>query len=505
MTRRGVAALVVWALVGIACGGHAVLVRTASEGPDSAQETTGPAVVTASGSKNPHQKTTGSDDTGTTSGTNSPDGTGGGGGAGRCATTSNPSQGFTEDTIRIGTILPLSGPLRPLGEQLRHVIEVMSEEVLATQDNVPGPLGHLNWDCPGRPGIFGRRIDVDIYSLNAQTPEEALAGMRRLIDVKHVFLVRDCYLQDSIMGPATQYQNANGVPGIWCHYGDMPVPSLAPWNYNPGIDPHTQAAIHIGYLIRELDRERIAVLADPTDQDGIVRVVQQVAARLGHPIPDDCIEYTRSQEASSGMESQIASIRTCYGAGTSPDAVFAADALQAVFGALEAESQGWRGADNGVQWACTNPSCWVTALAELCRDACEGMITDCATLPCVPWADPDRYPSVRNFRNTKARWFPGEPDDGATYGPMAISTGIALWLTMVGPDLSREKFRETVGSLRNWTAGIGPVINMSSGDHYGARAQWLIRYTGRPPWFDDVTGDFITLDDVGVPEAATRT
>jgi hypothetical protein len=132
------------------------------------------------------------------------------------------------------------------------------------------------------------------------------------------------------------------------------------------------------------------------------------------------------------------------------------------------------------------------------------MITDCATLPCVPWADPEKYPAVRNFRETRAETYPSEPEDAVTYGPAAITGGMALWLTMTGPDLSREKFRETLENLRNWSAGIGPFLNTSPENHFGSRAQWLIQFTGREPWFDDLTGDFITIEDVDVPESLVR-
>ncbi|HEX2031176.1 MAG TPA: ABC transporter substrate-binding protein, partial [Actinomycetota bacterium] len=428
----------------------------------------------------------------------------GGSSGGRCATTSNPEEGFTEDTIKIGTILPLSGALRTLGERVARVMERITEEYLPTIDHIEGPLAHLNWRCPERPGIFGRRIELEIFSLQANTQEEALAGMRRLIDVEKVFLVRDCYLQDSLMGPATQYQNAQGVPAVWCHFGGMPVPELAPWTFNPGIDPLTQAAIHTGYLFQELGVERLAVLADTNDRDTIVRVVQRVARHFGHPIPEGCIQTKRSQEAPNSMRSEVTAIRRCYGPTTTPDAVFAGDGLQAVFGALEAKRQGWRPADAGVRWVCTNPSCWVVSLAEICGDACEDMITDCATLPCVPWADPAEYPSVRNLRDVHRTVFPGEHADAVTYGVVSISSGIALWLTMVGPDLSREKFRQTLEGLRDWSSGIGPVITTGPDNHYGGQAQWLVRFTGGAPWFDDVSGDFITIQDVGVPVSLTR-
>ena len=519
--KAKVTLLVVSALVAVACGGYTVEVSRVSS-VQEASATSDEAVVAdfseeggkggdagggggAAGGEVVTGTGTGSAGAGGAGGTESAaEGSGGGGTAapaGRCATTSNPSQGFTEDTIKIGTILPLSGALRPLAEQVSRVITTYMEEYLNEADFIPGVLEHINWDCPSRPGIFGRQVDVKIYSLQSATPEEALAGMRRLIDVEKVFLVRDCYLQDSLMGPATAYQNSKGVPGIWCHFGGMPTPALAKWSFNPGTDPYTQSAVHVGYLINKLKKQRLAILADPTDENTIVRVVREVAAHLGHPIPDSCVVFKRSQEAANGMRAEVARLRTCYGPGQTPDAIFAGDALQAVFGALEAKSQGWRGADAGVQWVCTNPSCWVTSLAEICGDACEGMITDGSSLPAVPWADADQYPAVQNLRRIHAQWFPGEPADAITYGAAAISAGIALWLTMTGPDLSREKFRQTVESLKNWSSGIGPIINTGPTDHYGARALWLLKYTGRAPWVEDVSGDFLTLSAVGVPES----
>ena len=511
MTHRRIALVSLWMALAVACGGHEVRITTALDGeaaaavdeaPDEVVDVGGGAGTDAAeGTSDPGTPATGTEAAGGGPDVGDPGET-----AQRCATTSNPEEGFTATTLKLGTILPLSGSLRPLGEQVARVMQLTVEN-LNRIDHIEGPLANLNWGCPGRPGIFGRKVELEIYSLQSSTPEEALAGMRRLIDVENVFLVRDCYLTDSLMGPATNYQNSKGVPAIWCHYGGMPVPQLGRWNFNPGIDPQTQAAIHTGYLMKELGRERMAILADPLDEDTIVRVVQQVAEHFGHPIPDDCVVLTRSQEAPNGMRGQIARIRTCYG-GQSPDAVFAGDALQAVFGALEAKSQGWRGADAGVQWDCTNPSCWVTSLAEICGDACEGMITDCSTLPCVPWADPAQFPAVETLEANRLELYPNEPQDAVSYGPAAITSGIAYWLTMTGPDLSREKFRDTLEGLSDFSTGIGPIINTGPGNHWGGYAQWLVEYTGtgsgEVPWFDDVSGGFVTIQDVGVPEELTR-
>ncbi|MEA2447847.1 MAG: branched-chain amino acid transport system substrate-binding protein [Actinomycetota bacterium] len=510
MNVRRMIAVALLFVVMVACNGHAILVET-REGETTA---TGAAGTTTGGdvlSDNSKRKDVLSGGNGAVNLAGGSSATAPGSAANgnlpaeqRCATNSNPEEGFTADTLKLGTIIPLTGALRPLGEQTARVMRAAVQRI-NEMPKIPGPYP-LVWGCPDRPGVFGRKLELEIFSLTNNTPEEALAGMRRLIDVENVFLVRDCYLESNLMGPAVQYQNQQHVPGIWCYFSEMKS-NLAPWNYSPGINPNVAAAIETGYLINKLKKQRIAVIADPSVENTLVQVVKNVAAHFDHEIPDGCVVLKKAQEASSGMRSEIAQIRTCYGGAQAPDAVIALDALNAVFGALEAKSQGWRGASNDVTWDCTGLSCWITSLADLCGDACEGMLTNCASLPCVPWASADKYPSVQNFRDFHDKYVPREPEDILTYAPTAITSGIALWLTMTGPDLSREKFLQTVSSLNNWSSGIGPTITMSPDNHFGASSVWIIKYTGNNgnPYFDDVTGDFVTLQQVGVPESLTRT
>jgi len=424
------------------------------------------------------------------------------GGTVRCATNADPSQGFTASTIKWGTIIPLSGTLRPLGEQTARAMQAAVDLL-----NQSARLSAVSpdWSCPTRPGIYGRTVQLKIFSLQSNTPEEALAGMRRLIDVDKVFMVRDCYLESNLMGPATQYQNSAGVPGVWCYFSEMQQPQLAPWNFSPGTSSDATVAIHAGYLMKKLGKTRLAILADPSVAGNLVAVVKRVAAHYGHPIPDGCIVYTKAQDTSSGMRSQITQIHGCYGSRSQPDAVMALDALNATFGALEAKDENWRGADNGVQWDCSGTSCWVTTLAQLCGDACAGMTTDCATLPCVPWADPVKYPATRFFRDWRQRGgLSGDPEDILTYAPIAITAGISLWLWATGPNLSRASFRHTIANLHNFDSGIGPILNTSEFDHFGGRSVWIIKFTGSAPWFDDVSHGFVTLDQVGVPDSFAR-
>ncbi len=417
--------------------------------------------------------------------------------ASRCATNSNPTQGYTSTSIKWGTIIPLSGALRPLGEQTARVMRT-SVNYLNTIRSYPGGF---DWSCPTRPGIWGRTLELKVLSLSENTQDQAAAAMRRLIDVENVFAVRDCYLQSNLMGPATQYQNRKKVPGIWCYFTEMPYPRLAPYNYAPGTDLLKVAAIHTGYLMNTLGRKRLAVLTDPSLENNQVRVVKRIYRHInGFDIPDACIQRKKAQEASGGMQSEIQAIRNCYPEG--PDSVLALDALNGIFGAISAQNAGWGMGTSGVVWACA--TCWVKALADLCQDAClgqngNGMITDCQALPCIPWSN---LPAAQTLESIRRRYMPNEPKDVLTYGPMAITFGIGLWLGMTGPDLSRERFIHTVGNLKNWDAGIGPILNTNPSDHFGGKAIWLINFTGRD--FSDRTKGFVTLSDVGVPASLTE-
>ncbi len=415
----------------------------------------------------------------------------------RCATTSDPAHGYTADSIKWGTIIPLSGALRPLGEQTARVMRV----AVAYLNSIRSVPGGFDWSCPTRPGIWGRKVELKVLSLNQNTQDEAAAAMRRLIDVEHVFLVRDCYLQSNLMGPATQYQNSKKVPGIWCYFSESRFPRLMPWNFAPGTDLLKVAAIHTGYLMNKRGLKRLAILSDPSLKDNQVAVVKRIFKNInGYEMPDRCVAYKKAQEAPGGMQSEIQQIRTCYAdvdsQNPSPNSVIALDALNGVFGALSAENAGWGMRTSGVQWACA--TCWVQTLADVCDQACTGMLTDCQALPCIPWSN---LPAAETLRNVRRQYLPNEPEDVLTYGPIAITLGLGLWTGMTGPKLTRPGLINTVGNLRNWDAGIGPILNTSSSDHFGGKAIWFVKFTGRG--FDDFSSGFLTLSDVKVPERLT--
>jgi hypothetical protein len=524
MRRRYLLLIAVVALTFEACGGRTVLVKVTN--PFAAESENGSAnqgpVLSQGGNQAVNVDSSGGGGSSTNirkggSTTTGPD-------LSKCAIDSNPAEGFTKDSIKFGTIIPLSGAVGPLGEQTARVMKTASQVWLNSIPNIPGPYAGINWGCPTRPGIFGRKVSLTIYSLNDQTDTGALAGMQRLIAQEHVFLVRDCYLQTNLMGSmkpghesgAVKYQNENKVPGVWCFSSNDDLPALAPWNFAPGVDPDNIAAIHTAYLINNLHKSQLAIVEDPSVHTTMEVVAKNVNRQLlKKEIPDSCIVQTQAQTTEQGMSSQMAAIRGCYGNGTQPDAVLAFDVFNAAFGAIDANKQGFN-----PQWACT--TCWVRAIAELCGAACTGMVTDCQALPCIPWADHTKYPAAKALDDTRLQYFANDPIDILTYGPAAITGGLGLWLGKVGlnaiektghPNLSRAALRDYLeNGIKNWDAGIGPLLTTSPSDHFGGKSIWLMRFTGAnkggpSPWFADNpdTHEFVPFSQVcpGCPASLT--
>src|SRR5207247_1262914 len=222
-----------------------------------------------------------------------------------------------------------------------------------------------------------------------------------------------------------------------------------------------------------------------------VEVIRRVADYLGHPIPDDCVVYKRAQDAPNGEDAEVAALRTCYGGATGPDTVITSDGLNLPCGGLSAQNQGWQ-----THWDSGPGSDWVTSLAELCTTACAGATGDCQALPCIPWASPVKYPSVKRLQDIYHRYLRSYPPDILTFGPYAITDGLGLWLGQTGLGLSREALRRTFLSLKHWDAGIGPVLTITPQDHFGGAGVWIIHFTGhqsgRVAWFDDTSGRFVT-------------
>lgn len=400
----------------------------------------------------------------------------------RCATGATDT-GVTKKSITWGTILPLSGPTRPLGEQTARVLtrSVDYYNQLTYDPSRPD----LNWGCPKRRGIYGRKVNLEIASISSDSEDDALQAMRRLVDVEKSFLVRDCYLQSSLMGPAHSYAERNDVTTTWCYPESLPQPELAPHTWSLGTDRQTQASLLVGYQMRELGAERIAMLYDPTYEEQ-AEAVRSVVENLGGEMVEEV--EARAQTAVNGRRSEVMAMRSA-----NPDAVIILDALNATYAGVAAGQLGWRPKDSGVSWACSN--CWLKFAADVGGENLETMITNTSGLPFRP-----TNAGAERLWQIKRRIMPSEPNDVLTFAGLVTTAALFIYTAEAGPDLTRQKFENVLLSLDDYTSGITPPITTSNSNHFGAREDWLVEFNGRswPNSFSDVTGGYIGLDKVGV-------
>lgn len=394
--------------------------------------------------------------------------------------------GVTRDAITWGTILPLSGPTRPLGEQTARVMQRAIDYYNTQTSDPENP--ELDWGCPGRPGIYGREVQLEIAAISSDSEDDALAAMRRLADVEEVFLVRDCYLQASLMGPAHDYAERSGVTTYWCFPESLPQPQLAPHTWAIGTATITDAALLAGHIVNDLDRKRIAMLYDPT-YERIAEVVRRVVTNSGGEIVEEV--EARAQTAVNGRRSEVIAMRQA-----DPDGVIILDALNATYAGVAAGQLQWTPEQSGVVWGCNK--CWLKFQVDVCGDSCAGMLTNTALVPFEPYDEGSQL-----LHDVKNEAMPNEPADVLTFGAILITSGLVNQMAAVGPNLTRERFEQHLAGLSGRPGGGLPEITTSPNDHFGANSDWLIRFTGQP-WpngFEDVSEGYVQLEEVGVDPA----
>ncbi|MPY78484.1 MAG: ABC transporter substrate-binding protein [Actinophytocola sp.] len=485
-SRRLAAILLSIAMLSMSCG-QTLLVR---EIETSAQPGVGPAANTGQGEASAKQSTTKTDATGPRASASTADAQNRAGSSQpslvppseRCADAGTDT-GVTKNSVTWGTILPLSGPTRPLGEQTARVLK-RSVSYYNQLDHDPS-RPDLNWGCPKRKGIYGRTVDLKIASISSDSEDDALQAMRRLVDVENAFLVRDCYLQSSLMGPAHGYAERNDVTTTWCYPESLPQPELAPHTWSLGTDRQTQASLLVGHMMQKMGRERIAMLYDPTYEQQ-AEAVRSVVRELGGEIVEEV--EARAQTAVNGRRSEVMAMRSA-----NPDAVIVLDALNATYAGVAAGQLGWRPKDSGVAWACSN--CWLKFAADVGGQNLETMITNTSGLPFLPTNE-----GSRRLWQSKQRIMPGEPNDVLTFAGLVTTAALFIYTAEAGPDLTREKLEDVFLSLDDYTSGITPPITTSNTNHFGGRQDWLVQFNGKswPNSFSDLSGGFVGLDEVGV-------
>ncbi len=110
------------------------------------------------------------------------------------------------DTIKIGVLLPLTGPAEPTGTKLKYAIEVAEEIINGEYPEIDLELGRES----GLPNLENKKVEF-VYADHKSSPESARIEAERLIKDEHVSALIGAY-HSSATKSASQVSEEYKVP-----------------------------------------------------------------------------------------------------------------------------------------------------------------------------------------------------------------------------------------------------------------------------------------------------
>ncbi|MGY4506234.1 branched-chain amino acid transport system substrate-binding protein [Bradyrhizobium sp. GM24.11] len=365
--------------------------------------------------------------------------------------------GASDTEIRIGNIMPYSGPASAFG----IIGKTMSAYFRMINDNG---------------GINGRKIDFISYD-DAYSPPRAIEQARRLVEDDEVLAIFAPF--GTASNAAIQnYMNHRRVPQLFVISGASrwADPEHFPWTIGWQPSYRTEARIYADYILRHHPDARIGILHQNDDfgrdyLQGLKDVLQDKYARMViASLPYEISEPT--------IESQVVAIKTA-----APDIFidvatpkFAAQAIRKL-----AELD-WHPVH-----ILTNVSVSVGAVLKPAGlDNATGILSAGYQMDVT---DPqwDSRPGMQHFRAFMAKYYPEA--DRSESGPLLafnMSRGLVEVIKRCGDDLTHERIMRVAADLDLEIDGYIPGVRIKTSptDFHPIENLQMMRFTGeRWEWF----------------------
>jgi branched-chain amino acid transport system substrate-binding protein len=374
--------------------------------------------------------------------------------------------GATDTEIKIGNIMPYSGPASAYG------VIGKTEDAYFKMINTEG-------------GINGRKIDFLSYD-DGYSPPKAVEQARKLVESDEVLLVFNP-LGTPSNSAIQKYLNAKKVPQLFVATGATKWndPKDFPWTMGWQPSYQSEAHIYAKYLIKEKPDGKIAVLFQNDDfgkdylkglKDGLGAKASMITAEESYETTEPSIDGHIVKLKATGADVFISI--------TTPK--FAAQAIKKL-----AE----------IDWhplhMVSNVSASVGGVIKPAGfENAQGILSAAYA---KDGADPqwDNDPGMKKFLDFLAKYYPdGNRLDGSVvYGYGAAQTMVKV-LQMCGDDLTRANVMKQAASLKDFepdTLLPGIKINTGPADFAPIKQLQMMRFKGEK-W--DLFGSIIT-DDLG--------
>jgi branched-chain amino acid transport system substrate-binding protein len=372
--------------------------------------------------------------------------------------------GATDTEIKIGNIMPYSGPASAYG------VIGKTEDAYFKKINAEG-------------GINGRKINFVSYD-DGYSPPKAVEQARKLVESDEVLLVFNP-LGTPSNSAIQKYLNAKKVPQLFVATGATKWndPKDFPWTMGWQPSYQSEAHIYAKYLIKEKPDAKIAVLFQNDDfgkdylkglKDGLGTKASMITAEESYETTEPSIDGHIVKLKATGADVFISI--------TTPK--FAAQAIKKL-----AE----------IDWhplhIVSNVSASVGGVIKPAGfENAQGILSAAYA---KDGADPqwDNDPGMKKFLDFLAKYYPdGNRLDGSVvYGYGAAQTMVKV-LQMCGDDLTRANIMKQAASLKDFepdTLLPGIKINTSPTDFAPIKQLQMMRFKGEK-W--DLFGPIITDD-----------
>jgi branched-chain amino acid transport system substrate-binding protein len=372
--------------------------------------------------------------------------------------------GATDTEIKIGNIMPYSGPASAYG------VIGKTEEAYFKKINAEG-------------GINGRKINFVSYD-DAYSPPKAVEQVRKLVESDEVLLVFNPLGTPSNTA-IQKYLNAKKVPQLFVATGATKWndPKDFPWTMGWQPSYQSEARIYAKFLMKEKPDAKIAIMYQNDDfgKDYLKGLKDGLGAKASMLIAEESYET-----AEPSIDGHIVKLKST-GADVFINIATPKFAAQAIKKIAEVD---WK-----VMHIVTNVS---TSVGSVIKPAgfenAQGILSAAYA---KDGADPqwDNDPGMRNLFAFLEKYYPegNKLDASVVYGYGAAQTMVKV-LEMCGDNLTRENVMKQAASLRDFAPDTllpGVKINTSATDFAPISQLQMQRFKGEK-W--ELFGDIISGD-----------
>jgi len=361
--------------------------------------------------------------------------------------------GATDYEIKIGNIMPYSGPLSA------YALIGRTEAAFFNKINAEG-------------GINGRKINFITYD-DAFSPPKTVEQARKLVENDEVLLIFQS-LGTPTNNAIRQYMNLKKVPQLFVAAGATQFGDWKSFPWTMGWQPtyQTEGRIYAKYILQNLPQGKIGILYqnDDSGRDYVKGLKDGLGAEAARRMIVAELPYDPSQPT---VDSQIVTLKTkgadIFFNESSPK--FAAQAIR------KAAEIGWR----PIQFLASISNSVGSVLKPAGLENAKGVLsTNYLKDPTDPtWKDD---PSIKEWASFMDKYFP-EGDKTSTfsvYGYLTAQTMVQV-LKQCGDELTRENVMRQAANLKDLELGLllpGIKINTSSTDYFPVEQMQMSRFNG---------------------------